>query len=182
LKEWQALSSESIDWLRIYQRLTLYAFSLPRSTPDIFDGISMDDLVNETMLTFLESSTALGWDSERELTVYLGGVLKHKFLDHVRRQRRQTRSLDDPAVGGVVEGLPTTGASVLNELEFRQWIALLMAKLAPHKELQDVVDAAQQTDGSRNTNQQMGETLSTTPNDIANRKKRIIRILLGEAK
>jgi hypothetical protein len=59
---------------------------------------------------------------------------------------------------------------------------LLRAKLAPHTELQDVVDAAQQTDGSRNTNQQMGETLSTTPNDIANRKKRILRILLGEAK
>ena len=56
--------------------------------------------------------------------------------------------MDDPAVGEVVEGLPTTRASVLNELEFRQWIASLRARLAPHKELQDVVDAAQQTDGT----------------------------------
>jgi len=58
------------------------AHGLTRSCPDVFDGVSAADLANETMLVFLNSSTALGWKPDKgDLSAFLCGVLRHKFLE-----------------------------------------------------------------------------------------------------
>jgi len=167
----------------LYKRLWVYAFSLTRVAPDIFDGVSAADLVNETMLAFLKSPDAMGWQPGKgELPVFLCGVLRHKFLDHLKRHRRIAGSVDDGAFRAALEARPAPGSGLLGQLAAKQWTASLIRRLSPHRELQEVVAAVAATDGSHNSNQQIAEELGTTPSDVANRKKRILRILFGGSK
>jgi DNA-directed RNA polymerase specialized sigma24 family protein len=178
-----ALDYASTDWAELYRRLWVYAAGLACEAPDIFDGVSAADLVNETMLAFLMSPKALGWQPNRgELSVFLSGVMRHKFLDHLKRQRRVAGSIDDDAVRAALEGRASSSAGLLGQLAGKQWIARLRKSLAPHRDLQDVVAAAAATDGGHNSNQQIADALGTTPREVANRKKRILRILLGGSK
>ena len=88
-KEWQVLDFESIDWPRTQHRLEIFASSFAKSAPDVIDGASAEDWVSETLLTFLMSPNALGLNPDRgELAVFPLGVLHHKFLDHLKRDRR----------------------------------------------------------------------------------------------
>jgi DNA-directed RNA polymerase specialized sigma24 family protein len=183
-RERQALDYESIDWEGTYKRLCVFAFSLTRSAPDVFDGVSAADLASETMLAFLTSSTRLGWRPEqRELPAFLCGVLRHKFLDHLKRHQHVAGSLDDADFSNATPAAAVDDEDgILKHIELKQRRAAWIHRLSPHKDLQDVVAAAEGVDGGRNANQQLGEALGTTPGDIANRKKRILRILFGVTK
>src|SRR5207249_253024 len=89
---------EGIDWGMLVRRLTVLAKSLTFASQVTFDcGLSYEDLVGETLEAFLESETGLGWDSNRgvPLHAYLGRVLEHKFIDHIRRQKHVAGSFDD---------------------------------------------------------------------------------------
>src|SRR5438045_2718050 len=69
-------------------RLRALAGWLTHDQPDVFDAVSADDLVSETVLELLRSPNALGWvpaRSNRETV--LNTVLKNKFIDHQRRDR-----------------------------------------------------------------------------------------------
>lgn len=91
-------------------------------------------------------------------------------------------SIDDREFSGEVQRKSAIGAGVVKHLEVNQWIASLLQRLSPHKDLQDLVAAAEEIDGRHNTNQQMAQKLGTTAGDVTNRKKRILRILFGETK
>ena len=169
------LGYASTDWETAYKRLWIYASGLAQNAPDIFDGVSVHDLVNETMLTFLASPTALDWDAKKgALADYLCGVLRHKFLDHLKRQRFVAGSVDDHAIRDTFR----CRYSAERELAAKEWIEHVINKLSAHGDLQEVVvAAAEATDGGHNSNQQIADALGTSASEVANRKKRILRIL-----
>ena len=90
--------------------------------------------------------------------------------------------MNDATFNNAVRAESARGIGILEQLEVKQWIASLIEKLSSHKELQDVVAAAESIDGRYNSNQQIAETLGTTTTDVANRKKRILRIVFGVTK
>lgn len=57
----------------------------------------MDDVVIETVDTYLRSPNQLEWDRKRPLEYLLVRVCANKLIDHYRRARKQ-RSIDDPAL------------------------------------------------------------------------------------
>jgi DNA-directed RNA polymerase specialized sigma24 family protein len=177
----QALDYKSIDWEGVCKRLGRYASGLAHFFPDVFDGVSIDDLMNETILAFFESENALGWDASRgSLLVFLSGVLRNKLADHRRRHnRRIAGSVDNPKFTHTIQAELTCGMGTQEQLEAKQWVASLREKLSPYKELQDVVTAAESVNGKNNINQQLAKALRTTPTDVTNRRKRIRRILRG---
>lgn len=129
------------------------------------------------------SINGLGWQPAKgDLPTFLCGVLRHKLLDHLKRQRHTAGSFDDRAFRESVEERSATASNILGRIELKQRISKLMKRLSRHRDLQEVVAAATATDGGHNSNQQIADVLGTTPRDVANRKKRILRILLGVTK
>lgn len=51
---------ERIPWPDIYKRLRAMAGWVTRDQSRVFDAVSADDLVSETLLDFLNSTNALG--------------------------------------------------------------------------------------------------------------------------
>src|ERR1035438_5979687 len=87
---------ERIPWLEVCMRLRAMAGWLTHDQPDVFDAVSADDLVSETVLAFLRSPNALGWMPARgKLETFLCAVLKNRFIDHLRRHRRYGGPLED---------------------------------------------------------------------------------------
>jgi hypothetical protein len=134
------------------------------------------------LLAFLKSPDGLGWDSNRDLGIFLCGVLKHKFQDHLRRDRYVMGSIDDANFRRVIEAVQHSGNGFAARIESENVIAALLKDFEAHPELQEVLKAATAIDGGRNTNQQLAEILHTTPEEIENRKKRISRMQNGGSK
>jgi len=73
----------------LHAAFALWPAGLTRDQPEVFDAVSADDLVNETVLEFLRSPNALGWVPARgKLETFLCAVLRNRFIDHLRRHRR----------------------------------------------------------------------------------------------
>jgi RNA polymerase sigma-70 factor (TIGR02943 family) len=76
----------------------LLSYALPR----VRDRHAAEDLVQETFLAALRAQDTFRGESTRR--TWLVGILRHKLLDHLRRQSRErpTEALepDDPAVDG----------------------------------------------------------------------------------
>jgi DNA-directed RNA polymerase specialized sigma24 family protein len=154
------------------------AFRLTRGLPDVLDGVSPDDLAEETLIDFFMSADAMGWDGRRDLAAFLCGVLKNKLLDRVRRQRRRTAgSLDDGDFARSIPDVAVNGSSADGALEVKEWIGDLKSKLLGDKKLEELLDAIGSTNGDHNINQQLAEELGTTVADIVNRRKRLKRLL-----
>ena len=72
---------ERIPWVEVWMRLRSLAGWLTHDQPDVFDAVSADDLVSETVLEFLRSPNALGWVPARgKLETFLCAVLRNKFI------------------------------------------------------------------------------------------------------
>jgi DNA-directed RNA polymerase specialized sigma24 family protein len=163
---------EGIDWAHIYTRLFFVASRSTAQMPDIFDGVSAEDLVIQALSTFFEDPNGLGWNPTRgSLDRFLLGVLKHKAIDHMRRHERIAGSIDDPdLVQKPYLVQPMTDGNENGEL-YRE----LKKAARGDSDLERLVEAVPDIDGRHNTNQQLAEELGTTPQDIVNRKKRLLR-------
>jgi DNA-directed RNA polymerase specialized sigma24 family protein len=156
----------------LYKRLTAYAFSLARDMPAVFDGISPDDLVGETLLEYWTSEKNLNWDAGKgSLERFLCGVLKNKFLMHARRSRYCAGPRDDD---GPLRVIPTRTAS---DGFPRARTDLIRTVAQGDRELEELVKAAEDLDSDGRTNQQLSQLLDTTTADVVNRKKRLTRRL-----
>lgn len=165
---------EGIDWAQIYTRLFFVASRSTVQMPDIFDGVSAEDLVIQALSTFFEDPNGLGWNPTRgSLDRFLLGVLKHKAIDHIRRQERMMGSVDDPdfdfdqkihLVQPIVDGN-----------EKGELYGKLKEAARGDSDLERLVEAVPDIDGRHDINQQLAEELRTTPQDIVNRKKRLLR-------
>jgi len=163
---------EGIDWARIGKRLFVVASLSTAHMPDIFDGVSAEDLVNQTFETYFAAFDGLGWTPKiGPLDRFLLGVLKHKLLDHIRRHKRMVGSLDDPDfVKKMQTGQPIAAGDRKGELQEE-----LERAASGDADLEELVEAARDIDGRHNVNQQLATELETTPEDIVNLKKRLVR-------
>jgi DNA-directed RNA polymerase specialized sigma24 family protein len=100
---------EEIDWGAVYRRLRVFAFQLAREMPGVFDGISADDLVGETLTAFFNDPNGLGWNptTQDNLVKFLCGVLSNKYQTHRRRSRNREGAADDRQVPVLIVAAPT---------------------------------------------------------------------------
>jgi DNA-directed RNA polymerase specialized sigma24 family protein len=172
-----SLDDQDIDWELVFKKLLVRARFLTGGLPGLFDSVDANDLVSETLVSFFDSPTALGWNPAiGSVESFLMGVLKNKLRDHLRRSRRFEPSFSEPSfreirendLGPVVEHFRS---EVLDELRNR---------VKGDKGLLEVIDAVVLIDASkRDINRQLAELLHVTSTEVVNRKKRLARILRG---
>lgn len=167
---------EPIDWSLLYKKLYVYAIKLVGSANLVIDcGFSAEDLVNETLLEFWESSDGLKWKkSKGSLDHFLGRVLRNNFLDHIRRGKKVMGSLDD---GDFREGVhdPDQIVDIGKQVQSNRFVEAVYRCVKDNKGLEDLVTAAIMTTKDGKKNQQMADILATTTADIVNRKKQLLR-------
>ena len=165
---------EGIDWERLGKRLYVAArFATPRAS-DMFDGISAEDLASETLAAFFASPNMLGWKSSKgPLDKFLVGVLQNKAKMHLRRERRNAGSIDDPDAG---LNEPLQQATVGAEAEFRSLQERLFELIGDDGELRDLIAAVELTTGAHNVNQELAQILNRTPQQIVNLKRRLLNV------
>jgi DNA-directed RNA polymerase specialized sigma24 family protein len=158
---------ERIAWPDIYKRLRALAGWLSRDQSRVFDAVSADDLVSETLLEFLSSPDGLGWTPGRgKLETFLCTVLRNKFIDHVRRHRHNAGPPDEFDLFVVrPEG----------QLEQQEVVDQVMLRVQGRTDLEETVAAICEGSGDAPLNQELAEDLGTTVPDVVNRKKRIRR-------
>jgi len=173
---------DQVDWERVYKVLLVAARTAVRNAPDTFDcGISAEDLVGEALFAFFSSSKALGWkpgkdtlasadETQKSIERYLVGVLRHKAVDHLRRQKHVAGSLDYPH-GEVAE--PPAAENNLAKAEYASTRDKLYALLQADQELTDLVAATELTSGLHNVNQELADVLGRTPREVVNLKRRL---------
>jgi RNA polymerase sigma factor (sigma-70 family) len=158
---------ERIPWLEVCTRLRAMAGWLTHDQPDVFDGVSADDLVSETVLVFLRSPDALGWVPARgKLETLLCAVLRNKFIDHLRRHRHYGGTLED----GDLFAVPAE-----QQLEQQEAVEQVMQHVRGKKELEELVSAISESNGGPCPNQELAADLGITVSEVVNRKKRIRR-------
>jgi DNA-directed RNA polymerase specialized sigma24 family protein len=168
----------------IAKKMQIYIHLSMRWMPDVFDGVSGEDLPMEVLTQFLASPNGLGYDSARgPLDKFLIGVLKNKLKDHLRRQQRTAGSLDDPDFAQRVEEprsiqpeAPPQTPEAQNH-ESTSLLSQLLRSADGDPQLTALVQTVADDDieAMHNINQQLAGKLNTTPTDIVNRKKRLIR-------
>lgn len=154
-------------WLDVYKRLRAMAGWLTHDSALVFDGVSAEDLVGETLLDFLNSSNAMGWTPSRgKLETFLCTVLRNKFIDHVRRHRHNAGPLDDPDLFAV---------QPQHHFEQEEAVDDVMQRVHGRKELEETVAAICDSTGEGCSNQELAEDLGISVPEVVNRKKRIRR-------
>ena len=158
---------ERVPWLEVCMRLRATAGWLTHEQPDIFDAVSADDLVSETVLEFLRSPNALGWVPARgKLETFLCAVLRNRFIDHLRRHRHYGGPLEDGDLFAVQPG---------QQLEQQEAVEQVMQHVRGKKDLEDLVSAINESNGSPCPNRELAADLGITVSEVVNRKKRIRR-------
>lgn len=158
---------EGIPWPDIYKRLRAMAGWITRDQSRVFDAVSADDLVSETLLDFLNSPNALGWTPRRgKLETFLCSVLRNKFIDHVRRHRRNA----GPPEESDLFAIPPE-----RQLEQQEAVDQVMLRIHGRTDLEETVVAICECSDDARLNQELSEDLGITVPEVVNRKKRIRR-------
>ena len=158
---------ERVSWLEVCMRLRALAGWLTHDQPDVFDAVSADDLVSETVLELLRSQNALGWVPARgKLETFLCTVLRNKFIDHLRRHRHY---------GGPLEEGDLFAVQPEQQLEQQEAVDQVMQRVRGKKELEELVSAITESNGGPCPNQELAADLGITVSEVVNRKKRIRR-------
>ena len=169
---------QEIDWPQVMKALKIHAEILTRSASLVFDcGISSaDDLVSETIQTFLDSSNGLGWrPKDGKIEAFLCGVMNHKFKDHYRRQKKVAGSLDDENYRVPVDKSSCEGEGPRN-IEHKEYIQVALRQVKGEKDLEDFIAATELIEGGHNINQQLAEIMCVSVAEVVNRKKRLLRV------
>lgn len=158
-----------IDLGAVYKRLMVFALRLARAVPEVFDGVSPEDLVGETMVAYFAGDGGMKWDPvQGSLERFLGGVLRNRFLLHARKLRRYGGSFDDARF------VPEPNASLGRPLVATITRQIEVAAKGD-RDLEELIEATQSLDSTANVNQQLCEILDTTIQDVVNRRKRLTR-------
>ncbi|MGI0135139.1 MAG: RNA polymerase sigma factor [Candidatus Micrarchaeaceae archaeon] len=158
---------ERIPWLDVYMRLYAMAGRLTQGQPGVFDAVSAEDLVSETVLEFLRSPNVLGWVPARgKIDRFLCAVLKNKFIDHIRRHRRYIGPLEEGDLFAVESE---------SQFEQREAVDQVMQLVHGKKDLEDLVIAVSESNGGSCSNRELAADLGISVSEVVNRKKRIRR-------
>lgn len=163
-----------IDFERLYKVLFIKAVGVVRDASRCFDmGVSAEDLVNETITAFLDSPNGLGWNEQqgRPLDTFLGGVLVHKALSHLRRDKKVAGSLDAENHGFPTQDKRPTQAA---EMEWKDFNEKLYQAVGEDQGLRDLIAAVELTTGAHNVNQELADAMGKTPCDAVNLKRKLL--------
>ena len=166
---------ENLNWDRLWKVLRLTAERCTRDGSRTFDcGVSADDLVEETLLAFWESPDALGWKQAKgSLEAFLAGVLQKKAIDHFRRQKFVAGSTSD--ADGPYATVRAPDTVELDAQAMSHWRALERL-VTGHRDLEDLVAAAQMRPGGPNVNQEIGELMGKTPAQVSKLKIKLLAV------
>ncbi len=163
-----------IDVKRLQKVLFIKAVAVVRDATRSFDiGVSAEDLVNETIIAFFESSNGLGWSEKKgRLETFLGGVLLNKARTHLRRDEKVGGSLDDENHSFPVRDVRPTPAA---EFESNEFVNKLYEAVGDDPGLRDLIAAADMTTGAHNVNQELADAMGKTPPEVVNLKRRLMK-------
>lgn len=168
---------KDIDWTALYKKLRVHAERLCRGADVTFDcGLSGEDVVCEVLESFLESPDGLGWTKKKgTLENFLLKVVQNRVTDHLRRNKKVAGSLDEE--GDLQKALRNrTENNPLAEAEWEQLLARMYALVRGDQDLRDLISAVELTDGGHNVNQQLGEAMDKTPQEVVNLKRRLMNV------
>jgi DNA-directed RNA polymerase specialized sigma24 family protein len=163
-----------IDWSQVSKRLAIIAALLCKCLPSVFDGISAEDIASEVVLEFFESPKQLGWDGENDIVAFLGGVLKHRFLDHLRRHGRAIKTRER------CERVQPPGFDAIIECD--SMLGALDRLVGQDNALKNFLQAVASDEFScdHNQNQELATILKCRPADVVNVRRRLLRLLKSQ--
>ncbi len=168
---------QDIDWDLIYKKLHLYAKTLFRAASIVIDGLSAQDVVGEALQEFFDSPNKLGWNATKGgLEPFLKAVVRQRFIDHIRPLKKILA--DSEKIPDRPSGDPSPQEEAI--VEELQWGLLERIEgREDEKELEELVVAAPQITAKGPVNQDLAALLGVTPQEVVNRRKRLLRILGG---
>lgn len=160
-----------IEWEVLYKRLVVFALKLTSQMSSVFDGVSSEDLVGETLVAYFAQTSGMKWNpTQGTLERFLCGVLKNKFLIHVRRNKQVGGSLDDVSFAPFSQRPSQNGAP--NSAKISD---LIKIAAEGDYQLQNLLKAADDLDGPSKVNQQLSQRLNVSIPDVVNMRKRLTR-------
>ena len=168
---------EDINWSALYKRLRIVADQLCRGANRTFDcGLSGEDVVGEVLEKFFESSNGLGWTKKKgTLENFLSKVVKNKVIEHLRRNKKIAGPLDDSAISLK----PPRSHAEIDPLAKNQWerlVTKMYELVGDDQDLRDLIAAVDLTGRGHNVNQQLGEAMDKTPQEVVNLKRRLMNV------
>jgi hypothetical protein len=173
---------EPVDWSLLRKRLYLTAVSLVGG-PKRGDSDLANDLVSQAVTQFFSSPNGLGWDgTSLGLTKLLIVVVKRRYIDQVRREKKLTKEDPDKALAQIVScSLGQSDDQIAGE-ELKCRLFAAVAGHPKEKELRDFITAAGIISSTSFVDHQLAEMLSTEGNtvtvgEVRNRRKMLRRII-----
>jgi DNA-directed RNA polymerase specialized sigma24 family protein len=109
-------------------------------------------------------------ETQRSLERFLAGVVRHKAIDRLRRQKHVGGSLDDPLC--TPNEVPQIDSSVV-EAEFARLRERLYAILQNEQDLIDLIAATEFISGEHTVNQELADILGKSEQDVVNLKRKL---------
>jgi DNA-directed RNA polymerase specialized sigma24 family protein len=140
-------------------------------------GLSAEDLATETLDKYLLSPNGLGWrENKGSLPAFLGTILRNRFIDYLRRERRLVPTEEDST-----QSLPRTEIVrspdddvVAGELKDR--LLELVKGRKDEKDLRDFIEASIMISSDGKVNQQLADLLGIDETEVVNRRKKLWRV------
>jgi sigma-70-like protein len=166
-----------IDLVSAFKRLWVAARLMNLRMPDVFDGMSAEDLPSEVLTQFLESPDGLGWDPQKgDINRFLLVVMRNKAIDRLRRHARTAGSFDDPTFAMTMNGIESDPNAAI---EANEWMQRIREIAKGDTKLLELLSRINEVGDGQNVNQCLANDLHTTTRDIENRKKRFKRKILA---
>jgi DNA-directed RNA polymerase specialized sigma24 family protein len=165
---------KEVNWGLVFKKLLARGLFVTSRAPDIFDGVSVEDVVSDAFLQFFLDKDRLGWKPELgSLEAFLWSMVRRKITDHLRRGARAS-SVEDENVRVVAERNGQFVTDPRPSIESRDHVEHLKSFVSGDPELERLIRAGEATDG-KNINQAIAENLSISPHKVVNLKKRLHR-------
>jgi hypothetical protein len=158
--------------------LYLYAVVLTGGTNVVMRcGLSAEDLATETFNKYLLSPNGLGWrESKGSLTTFLGAILRNKFIDHLRRQKKLARKEDDSDETPPQTAIPRSHDDDIVARELAERLLGLVKGHKNEQELRDFIHACPMISETGKVNQQIADLLEVDEGEVVNRRKMLWRV------
>jgi DNA-directed RNA polymerase specialized sigma24 family protein len=164
------------NWGLVLQKLVGRARFMAAKAPDIFDGVSIEDVVSEVLVEFFSDKEMLGYNPNRgRLETFLWSVVKRKIIDHLRRSNH-TQSVEDRTVRIAAERAGPFTSDPRPGLAAQDHLAHMKSLVSEDPDLQKLLGAGEGADGP-NVNQEIAAKLNKTPREVVNLKKRLQRLV-----
>ena len=167
----------NIDWAVLYKKLQIFADRLCGGANATFDcGLSGEDVVCEVLEKFFESSNGLGWTKKKgTLGNFLFKVVQNRVIDHLRRNKKMAGSLGEAGIS-LKAMRRRTETDPLAKIEREKLVSKMYELVGDDQDLKDLIAAEDLTDGGHKVNQQLGEAMDKTPQEVVNLKRRLLNV------